>query len=132
EQGVRVRRGGRKGGLGRAYLAAVACALSDGCELVIEMDADFSHDPKYLPEMLARAEDAHLVVGSRYVAGGGSRGWGLGRRLLSSGANLYARTSLRVGVHDLTSGFKGFRREGLEAIRLPAVASGGDGLPVRA
>jgi dolichol-phosphate mannosyltransferase len=99
--------------------------LSDGYELVVEMDADFSHDPRYLPEMLARAEDADLVIGSRYVAGGGSKGWGLGRRLISLGANLYARTILRVGVRDLTSGFKCFRREVLQAIGLPTVASAG-------
>ena len=99
--------------------------MSDGYELVVEMDADFSHDPRYLPEMLARAEDADLVIGSRYVAGGGSVGWGLGRRLISLGANLYARTILRVGVRDLTSGFKCFRREVLQAIGLPTVASAG-------
>ena len=125
EKRVRVLHRARKEGLGRAYLAAFASALSDGYELVVEMDADFSHDPKYLPQMLARAEDVDLVIGSRYMAGGGSRGWGLGRRLLSHGANLYARTILCVGVHDLTSGFKCFRREVLETVGLPTVASAG-------
>ena len=125
ETRVRVLHRSRKEGLGRAYLAAFVTALSDGYELVVEMDADSSHDPRYLPEMLVRAEDADLVIGSRHVAGGGSMGWGLGRRLLSQGANLYARTILRVGVHDLTSGFKCFRREVLEAIGLPTVASAG-------
>src|SRR5262249_4520426 len=125
EKRVRVLHRARKEGLGRAYLAAFASALFDGYELVVEMDADLSHDPKYLPEMLARAEDDDLVIGSRYVAGGGSVGWGLGRRLLSQGANLYARTVLRVDVHDLTSGFKCFRREVLDTIGLPTVGSAG-------
>ena len=125
EKRVRVLHRARREGLGRAYRAAFASALSDGYELVVEMDADLSHDPKYLPEMFARAEDADLVIGSRYVAGGGSVGWGLGRRLLSQGANLYARTILGVDVHDLTSGFKCFRREVLERISLPTVASVG-------
>src|SRR5262249_24891472 len=98
EKRVRVLHRARREGLGRAYLAAFDSALSDGYELVVEMDADFSHDPKYLPEMLARAEDADLVIGSRYVAGGGSRGWGLGRRLVFRGANPPARDSLPVGV----------------------------------
>ena len=125
EKRVRVLHRAQKEGLGRAYLAAFAGALSDGYELVVQMDADGSHDPKYLPEMLAQAEDADLVIGSRYVAGGGSMGWGLGRRSLSRSANLYARTILRVGVHDLTSGFKCVRREVLEAIGLSTVASAG-------
>jgi len=125
ETRVKVLHRPRKEGLGRAYLAAFAIALSDGYEFVVEMDADFSHDPTYLPEMLARAEDADLVIGSRNVSGGGTRGWSLHRRLLSQSANLYARTILSVGVHDLTSGFKCFRREVLEAIGLPTVASAG-------
>jgi len=125
EARVKVLHRSRKEGLGRAYLAAFAIALSDGYELLVEMDADFSHDPKYLPEMLARAKDADLVIGSRNVAGGGTSGWGLGRRLLSRSANLYARTILGVGVYDLTSGFKCFRRQVLEAIGLSTVASVG-------
>ena len=125
ETRVRVLHRARKEGLGSAYLAAFAMALSDGYEFVVEMDADFSHDPRYLPEMLARAKDTDLVIGSRYVAGGGTRGWARGRRLLSRGANLYARTILGAGVYDLTSGFKCFRRQVLEAIRLSTVASVG-------
>lgn len=125
ETRVRVLHRARKEGLGRAYLAAFAMALSDGYEFIVEMDADFSHDPSYLPEMLARAKDTDLVIGSRNVAGGGTRGWGLGRRLLSGSANLYARTILGVGVYDLTSGFKCFRRQVLEAIGLSTVASVG-------
>lgn len=122
EPRVRVLHRARKEGLGRAYLAAFVIALSDGYEFVVGMDADFSHDPRYLPEMLARAKDTDLVIGSRYVAGGGTRGWALGRRLLSRNANLYARTILGVGVYDLTSGFKCFRRQVLEAIGLSTVA----------
>jgi dolichol-phosphate mannosyltransferase len=125
ETRVRVLHRARKEGLGRAYLAAFGIALSDGYELVVEMDADLSHDPKYLPELIARADGADVVIASRTVPGGGTMGWGLGRRLLSRSANLYARTVLGVGVHDLTSGFKCFRREVLEAIDLSTIASAG-------
>ncbi len=86
------------------------------------MDADFSHDPRYLPILLGRARtDADLVLGSRYVKGGGTVNWGLGRKLISRGGSLYARTILGVRVRDLTGGFKCFRREVLEAIDLPTV-----------
>ena len=114
-----------KNGLGQAYLAGFARALAGGAELVIEMDADFSHDPRYLPELLAAAEDADLVLGSRYVAGGGVRDWGLVRRLVSRGGGLYARLILRVDVQDLTGGFKCIRREVLEAIDLDTVRAEG-------
>ena len=110
-----------KQGLGRAYLAGFAWALERGYDLVLEMDADFSHDPRHLPALLARARDADLVLGSRYVAGGGTVNWGLGRRILSRGGSLYARTILGVDVRDLTGGFKCFRREVLEAIELGTV-----------
>jgi len=115
----------RKDGLGKAYLAGFAWALERGYDLVLEMDADFSHDPRILPTLLARAADVDLVLGSRWVAGGSTAGWGLPRRLLSSGGSLYARTILGVPVQDLTGGFKCFRREVLEAIDLPSVASTG-------
>ena len=114
-----------KAGLGQAYLAGFTHALAHGAELLIEMDADFSHDPRYLPELLAAAEDADLVLGSRYVAGGGVRDWGLLRRLVSRGGGLYARTILGVGVRDLTGGFKCVRREVLEAIDLPSLRAEG-------
>jgi dolichol-phosphate mannosyltransferase len=114
-----------KEGLGRAYLAAFAWALERGYGLVLEMDADFSHDPRHLPELLLAAREADLVLGSRYVPGGGTVNWGLGRKLVSRGGSLYARTILGVGVRDLTGGFKCFRREVLEAIDLPSVASTG-------
>jgi len=110
-----------KEGLGKAYLAGFAWALERGYELVLEMDADFSHHPSYLPRLLAEAERADLVLGSRYVKGGGTVNWGLGRRLLSRGGSFYARTILGLGVRDLTGGFKCFRRRVLEAIDLTSV-----------
>lgn len=114
-----------KEGLGKAYLAGFAWALRRGYSLVLEMDADFSHDPKYLPAMLAKAREADLVLGSRNVPGGGTVNWGLGRRLLSRGGSLYARLILGLPVRDLTGGFKCFRREVLEAIDLPTVECSG-------
>src|SRR5512140_2727077 len=91
-----------KEGLGKAYLAGFAWALERGYDLVLEMDADFSHDPRYLPAMLAAAGEADLVLGSRYVKGGGTENWGLGRRILSRGGSLYARTILGLRIRDLT------------------------------
>jgi len=114
-----------KDGLGHAYLAGFAVALAGGAELVLEMDADFSHDPQYLGDLLAAAEDADLVLGSRYVPGGGVRDWGLVRRLISRGGGWYARGILRVHVRDLTGGFKCIRREVLEAIDLRSVRAEG-------
>src|SRR5512141_3026851 len=114
-----------KQGLGRAYLAAFDWALARGYGLVLEMDADFSHDPAHLPALLAAAESADLVLGSRYVPGGRTVRWGAGRKLVSLGGSLYARTILGVHVRDLTGGFKCFRREVLEAIDLPSVLSTG-------
>jgi dolichol-phosphate mannosyltransferase len=110
-----------KQGLGKAYLAAFAWALERGYGLVLEMDADFSHDPAHLPAMLEASRDADLVLGSRYVPGGGTVNWGLGRKIISRGGSLYARALLGVRVRDLTGGFKCFRREVLEAIDLPSV-----------
>jgi dolichol-phosphate mannosyltransferase len=114
-----------KRGLGQAYLAGFARALAGGAELVFEMDADFSHDPRYLGSLLAAARDADLVLGSRYVRGGGVRNWGLLRRLISRGGGLYARLILHVDVNDLTGGFKCIRREVLEAIGLESVGAEG-------
>jgi dolichol-phosphate mannosyltransferase len=114
-----------KTGLGQAYLAGFARALAGGAELVIEMDADFSHDPSYLGSLLDAAKDADLVLGSRYVHDGGVRDWGLLRRIISRGGGLYARIVLRVNVHDLTGGFKCIRREVLEAIDLASVRAEG-------
>jgi dolichol-phosphate mannosyltransferase len=110
-----------KEGLGKAYLAGFAWALARGYGLVLEMDADFSHDPRYLPAMLEAAREADLVLGSRYVPGGGTVNWGVVRKLISRGGSLYARTILGIPIRDLTGGFKCFRREVLEAIDLPTV-----------
>ncbi len=114
-----------KEGLGKAYLAGFAWALGRGYDLVLEMDADFSHDPKYLPAMLEKARQADLVLGSRNVPGGGTVNWGLGRKILSRGGSLYARLVLGLPVRDLTGGFKCFRRQVLEAIDLPSVECSG-------
>ncbi|HEV2784799.1 MAG TPA: polyprenol monophosphomannose synthase [Solirubrobacteraceae bacterium] len=112
-------------GLGPAYLAGFAHALAAGAQLVLEMDSDFSHDPADLARLLAAAEDADLVLGSRYVAGGAVTDWGRVRRFVSRGGSWYARIVLGVDVRDLTGGFKCFRREVLEAIDLPTVRSRG-------
>jgi dolichol-phosphate mannosyltransferase len=122
---VKVLHRARKEGLGRAYLAGFAWALERGYGLVLEMDADFSHDPRHLPALLAAAEGADLVLGSRYVPGGGTVDWGLGRRLVSRGGSAYARAILGVSVRDLTGGFKCFRREVLEAVDLATVECSG-------
>jgi dolichol-phosphate mannosyltransferase len=114
-----------KEGLGPAYLAAFGKALADGAELILEMDCDFSHDPKEVPRLLAAAADADLVLGSRYVEGGRVENWGRLRRFVSSGGSLYARALLGVGIRDLTGGFKCYRRAVLEAIDLDAVTSTG-------
>jgi dolichol-phosphate mannosyltransferase len=115
----------RKEGLGPAYLAGFARALSDGAELVLEMDCDFSHDPADVPRLVAAAEEADLVLGSRYVEGGSIANWGPLRRLVSEGGSLYARLLLGVPVRDLTGGFKCYRREVLERIDLGAITSKG-------
>jgi dolichol-phosphate mannosyltransferase len=113
----------RKGGLGPAYVAGLGRALEGGADLIAQMDADFSHDPADLPQLLEAAKHADLVIGSRYVAGGGVTNWGALRRAVSRGGSAYARTLLGVEVRDLTGGFKVFRREVLEAIDLPTLAS---------
>jgi dolichol-phosphate mannosyltransferase len=121
EPRVKVLHRAGKEGLGKAYLAGFAWALARDYGLVLEMDCDFSHDPRYLPAMLAAAEEADLVLGSRYVAGGGTVNWGPLRKVISRGGSLYARTLLGLSVRDLTGGFKCFRREVLEAIGLETV-----------
>jgi len=125
EPRVHVLHRANKEGLGRAYLAGFRWALAHPYRLVLEMDADFSHDPAHLPELLKAAEDADLVLGSRYVAGGGTRNWGLIRRFISRGGSLYARLILGVDIRDLTGGFKCFRRETLERLDLDSVRSEG-------
>jgi dolichol-phosphate mannosyltransferase len=115
----------RKEGIGPAYVAGFRQALADGAELVLEMDCDFSHDPRGVTRLLEEARDADLVLGSRYVSGGGTENWGLLRRLVSRGGCLYARVLLGVGVRDLTGGFKCYRRAALEAIDLDALSAHG-------
>jgi dolichol-phosphate mannosyltransferase len=116
----------RKSGLGRAYVAGFTHALAAGAGAVIEMDADFSHDPADLPRLVgAVADGADLVLGSRYVDGGGIADWGRVRRLLSRAGCEYARRLLGVGVRDLTGGFKCFSASALEAIDYASVRSQG-------
>ena len=119
-----------KEGLGRAYLAGFDKALRNGAELVLEMDADFSHDPADLPRLIAAAGAADLVLGSRYVPGGGVENWGRLRRLLSRGGSWYARTLLGVPVRDLTGGFKCFNRRVLDAVDLTGVHADGYGFQI--
>jgi dolichol-phosphate mannosyltransferase len=116
-----------RAGLGPAYLAGFAHALSHGAGYVFEMDADFSHDPADLARLLAAVRDggADVALGSRYVAGGAVADWGVVRRIVSRGGSLYARLVLGLPVHDLTGGFKCFRAEVLEAIDLPTVRAHG-------
>jgi dolichol-phosphate mannosyltransferase len=113
----------RKEGLGPAYLAGFRRALELGADLVFEMDCDFSHDPADVPRLAAAAENADLVLGSRYVEGGGTRNWGLVRRFISRGGSLYAQLLLQLGIRDLTGGFKCYRRVVLETIDLGAISS---------
>jgi dolichol-phosphate mannosyltransferase len=119
-----------KKGLGRAYLAGFEVALAAGAGLVLEMDSDFSHDPDDVPRLVEAAAEADLVLGSRYVPGGGVTDWGLGRRLLSRGGSWYARTILGVPVRDLTGGFKCFRREVLEDLDLDTIRAEGYGFQI--
>jgi dolichol-phosphate mannosyltransferase len=118
---VRVMHRPAKQGLGRAYLAGFEEALSGGADLILEMDADFSHDPADLPRLIAAADAADLVLGSRYVPGGGVENWGTLRRFLSRGGSWYARVLLGVPVRDLTGGFKCFNRRVLETLDLRGV-----------
>jgi dolichol-phosphate mannosyltransferase len=127
---VRVLHRPQKQGLGRAYLAGFGVALAEGAELVLEMDSDFSHDPADLPRLLAATGAADLVLGSRYVPGGGVEDWGIVRRVLSRGGSAYARLLLGVPVRDLTGGFKCFHRRVLETIDLEGVHADGYGFQI--
>jgi dolichol-phosphate mannosyltransferase len=127
---VRVLHREAKQGLGRAYLAGFEVALDGGAELILEMDADFSHDPADLPRLIAAAGAADLVLGSRYVPGGGVQNWGALRRLVSRGGSWYARMLLGVPVRDLTGGFKCFNRRVLERIDLSDVHADGYGFQI--
>ena len=115
----------RKEGLGPAYLAGFRRALADGAERILEMDCDFSHDPKDVPRLIAATDEADLALGSRYVEGGEVGNWGAARRAVSSAGSLYARLLLSVPIRDLTGGFKCYRRAVLETIDLDAIHTKG-------
>ena len=119
-----------KEGLGRAYLAGFKHALARGADLLMEMDADFSHDPGDIPRLIEAAGEADLVLGSRYTSGGGVEGWAWHRELLSRGGCWYARVLLGVPVRDLTGGFKCFRREVLETLDLDEIHADGYGFQI--
>jgi len=112
-------------GLGTAYIAGFTRALAEGFEAVLEMDADFSHRPAYVPALLSKAEDFDLVIGSRYVEGGGTSGWGFHRRLLSEGANVFARGMLGLKVRDCTAGFRCYTAGALRKIDFTSVLAEG-------
>ncbi|WP_226963839.1 polyprenol monophosphomannose synthase [Nostocoides sp. F2B08] len=114
-----------KEGLGRAYLHGFAWALAQGYDVLVEMDADGSHQPTHLPDILAALSDADVVIGSRWVRGGAVRNWPLHRKALSVGGNLYTRVMLGMPVHDATAGYRAYRADALVAIGLDDVASEG-------
>jgi dolichol-phosphate mannosyltransferase len=129
-EAVKVLHRAGKEGLGRAYIAGFTRAIEGGADLVLEMDADFSHDPADVPRLIEAAADADLVLGSRYVEGGGVAGWTSGRRALSRGGSWYARAILGIEVHDLTGGFKCFRRQVLEELDLDEIHADGYGFQI--
>ena len=124
---VRVRHRPAKAGLGRAYLDGFRTALDGGATSVVQMDADWSHDPAALPSVVAPilADRADLVIGSRYTRGGKVLDWGIGRRIVSRGGSIFARTVLGLSPHDLTGGFKAWRASTLAAIPFDGVHAGG-------
>jgi len=124
---VRVRHRRAKQGLGRAYLDGFGIAIAGGAAVLVQMDADWSHDPKALPSLVAPVLDerADLVIGSRYTAGGGTTDWGLVRRVISRSGSLFARTLLRLTPHDLTGGFKAWRASMLASVPADGVRAGG-------
>jgi dolichol-phosphate mannosyltransferase len=124
---IRVRHRAAKQGLGKAYLDGFGVALAGGANVIVQMDADWSHDPAVLPVLIGPVAggDADLVIGSRYTPGGGVVDWGIGRRVISRGGSVFARTVLRLGPHDLTGGFKAWRAATLEAIPFEGIHAGG-------
>ena len=124
---IRVRHRPAKQGLGRAYLDGFEVAIGAGATTIVQMDADFSHDPAALPALVGPiiANEADLIIGSRYTAGGGVVDWGLARRFVSRAGGLFARTVLRLEPHDLTGGFKAWRTTTLAAIPFDGVHAGG-------
>jgi dolichol-phosphate mannosyltransferase len=122
---VQVMHRSRKEGLGRAYLAGFAAALAGGADLILQMDCDFSHDPADLPRLMAASASAEVVLGSRYVPGGGVENWALRRRIQSRGGCTYARLILGLPTRDLTGGFKCWKRAALQALDLDGVDAHG-------
>ncbi|HEV2404485.1 MAG TPA: polyprenol monophosphomannose synthase [Ktedonobacterales bacterium] len=112
-------------GLGTAYIRGFEYAIEHGYDFVFEMDADYSHDPRYLPDFFAIANDADLVIGSRYVAGGGTPNWSALRKLISGGGNTFARAVLRIPVHDCTAGFRCYRTSALSTLDLEQIRAQG-------
>ena len=112
-------------GLGTAYITGFKYAITHGYEAIFEMDADFSHDPRYLPAFLKAIEHADLVIGSRYIPGGDTPNWSILRRFISGGGNLFARFMLGIPVHDCTAGFRCYRRTVLESIDLDTIQAQG-------
>ncbi|GCE05949.1 polyprenol monophosphomannose synthase [Dictyobacter aurantiacus] len=112
-------------GLGTAYVAGFKYSIEHNYDAAFEMDADFSHDPKYLPDFLKAIENADLVIGSRYIPGGSTPNWSFGRRCISGCGNIFARFMLGIPVHDCTAGFRCYRREVLESIDLDTIQSQG-------
>lgn len=117
-------------GLGTAYIAGFKYAIANGYEAAFEMDADFSHDPRYLPDFLAKIEQADLVIGSRYIPGGSTPNWSASRRMISGCGNIFARFVLGMPIHDCTAGFRCYRRTVLESLGLDTIESQGYGFQV--
>lgn len=115
----------KKMGLGTAYVNGFKWGLEKGFDALIEMDADFSHNPRYLPTMLASLSSSDVVIGSRYVKGGGTVNWGIGRKILSMGGGIYSRLILGAPIRDFTGGFNGWKRKVLEAVDIPTLRSDG-------
>jgi dolichol-phosphate mannosyltransferase len=114
-----------KQGLGTAYVRGFQYAIEQGYDLVFEMDADYSHDPQYLPQFFAAAEQADLVIGSRYIKGGGTPNWSALRKFISGGGNRFARLMLRIPTHDCTSGYRCYRTAALRSIDLRLIRAQG-------
>ncbi len=115
----------QKVGLGRAYIKGFKFALDNGADAIFEMDADLSHDPKVLPQMIKKLEEADFVIGSRYIKGGGTVNWDAKRRFISRGGNLYSQFIFMTGIRDLTGGFNGFKRQVLEKVGMDNIKSNG-------
>ena len=125
ESQVQVMHRTSKDGLGAAYIAGFTWGMQNGFDVLVEMDADGSHQPEQLSRLLSALRDADLVLGSRWVAGGGTQNWSKGREVLSRGGNLYTRTMLGVPIYDATGGYRAFRADTLRGIDLHSVASQG-------